>query len=91
MSHRKWRILSQSGYIQTIKDKAGKLEKDYDTIQNPKLIENNELRMLIKNGVGVDTIPVSSVGWEKRIRIGESSLEMINRVKLILALFSVTD
>ena len=91
MSHRKWRILSQSGYIQTIKDKAGKLEKDYYTIQNPKLIENNELRMLIKNRVGVDTIPASLVGWEKRIRMGESPLEIIMRVKLILALFSFTD
>ena len=60
-------------------------------LQNPQLIENNELRMLIKNGVGVDTIPASLVGWEKRIRMGESPLEMIKRVKLILALFSFTD
>ena len=91
MSHRKWRILSQSGDIQTIKDKLGKLEKDYDRIQNPQLIENNKPRMLIKNGVGVDTIPASLVGWEKRIRMGESPLEIIKRVKLILALFSVTN
>lgn len=86
-----WRTLSRSGYIKTLKDKVQNLEKDYYKIQTPTLIRNEEFRTLIKHGEGPDTIPVSILGWSKRILKGENPMEFISRCKMFIELFKQSE
>lgn len=82
-----WRVLSRSNYIQVLKDKVGELEKSYYRVKTPSIIQNEEFKMLIKEGTGIETIPQSIVRWNKRILMGKNPLAMLARVKAILALF----
>lgn len=83
-----WRILSTSGYIKMLKTKMDELEKNFYQLKTPSsVIRNEEYKLLIKEGTGVDTIPASILKYNKKLLLGQDIMPMIKRVKPIIALF----
>ena len=85
-----WRVLSRSNYISVLKDRIERLEKDFYRIQSTDLLECNDFRQLINNNSELDATPVSILKWSRRLLTGESPLEMLDRVRPIVALFLLT-
>jgi len=83
-----WRTLSRSGYIQMLKEKIERLEKDYFDIKTPSLIENHEFRRFIQVDLNEDILPRAVLGWSKRILKGENPVYILRRLKPICALFN---
>ena len=83
-----WRVLSRSNYIQVLKEKVSDLEKSYYRVKTPSLIQNEEFKMLIKQGSGIETIPQSILRCNRRLLLGKNSLPMLAMVKKILELFN---
>ena len=86
-----WRLLSRSGYIQTLKSKIEQMEKDYYRVKNPSLIRNEEFRVLVKDGAGINTIPSSLLKWHNKLLAGASPIQMITRMMPILNLLTVSE
>ena len=83
-----WKMLSNSGYIKMLKDKIDELERNYYQFKNPSsIINNEEFKMLVKEGTGVNTIPHSILKWNNRLLNGENPTEMIKRIRPIVLLF----
>jgi hypothetical protein len=83
-------MLTQSGYIRVLREKTEDLERNFASIRNPQpIIKNEEYRLLVKEGAGLDTLPHSIIKWNKKILMGCDCSPMIKRLRPILALLNL--
>lgn len=84
-----YKMLVHSGYVRVLRDKTDELEKNFVRVRNPQpIIHNEEYRMLVREGAGIDTVPHSIIKWNKRILTGANPTELIKRIRPILDVFN---
>ena len=86
-----WRLLSRSGYIDTLKRKVNEIEQKHFKINSPAdILTSEDYKMLIRQDSESD-IPPCIVKWNSLLLKKVDPTSMLRRVKPILALFVIEE
>jgi hypothetical protein len=81
-----WTVLSNSYYIQSLKEKARQLKRDVERLHSaPSLLSTNDFRMILRKDGDQTQVPQSIIRWNKRILMGEDPKVFLDRVGSLTA------
>ena len=85
-----WRLLSRSGYIQSLKDKIDAMKRDFYRIKSPDLVSTKELKKLVKSDETTNRVPSSLLYWQKKMMKGGDITPMVRRIDRLLSIIRET-